>query len=109
MTDLTGNLDLFYKFGEFVVLGAGVVVAILRTGRIIQKFEGIAERQTAEITDLKTDVKQLSQLIIEMTKLSGRLDLMDQRQVAEGKRVDDLQLDIRQILKFMPRLDNSNH
>ncbi len=105
MADLASGLDIAYKFGEFVVLGGGVVVAILRTGRIIQKFEGIAERQTAEITDLKTDVKELSVLIIEMTKLSGRLDLFDQRALAEGRRIDDLTGDVKQILKHLPRIN----
>lgn len=105
MAEIATSFDTLYKIGEFLVLGGGVVIAILRTGKIIQKFEGIAERQTAEITDLKTDVKELSLLIIEMTKLSGRLDLFEQRSVAEGRRIDELTTDVKQILKHLPRLN----
>lgn len=104
MPTILDNFDLLYKLAEFGILGSGVVVAILRTGKVLQKFEGIAERQTAEITDLKVDVKDLSKVIVENIKLNGRLDLYEQRQLAEGRRLDELAKDIRQVIKNMPRL-----
>ena len=105
---ITDNIDIVYKVGELIVVATGITVAMVRTGRIIQKFEGIAERQTAEITDLKADVKELSTLIIQLTKLSGRLDLFEQRSVAEGRRIDELSTDIRQLFKNLPKLKDDD-
>lgn len=85
------DLDLAYKLAEVIVLGGGVVLAIVRSGRLIQRFEGIAERQTAEITDLKMDVRELSKLVIELTELNGHLNLLEERQLLSGKRLDEYQ------------------
>lgn len=79
-----------YKAAEIVVLGGGVILAIVRSGRLIQRFENIAERQTAEIGDLKMDVKELSKLVVETTKLTGHLALIEERQLLSGKRLDEM-------------------
>ena len=105
MADAPGNLDILYRIGEFVVLGGGVAFAILRTGRtvgeVVQKFEGMLEQQSQEISDLKATVKELSKVVIDMARQEGRINLieerinatsraMEDRQIMTGKRLDDL-------------------
>lgn len=77
----TLDLDWAYKLAEIVVLGGGVVLAILRSGRLIQRFENIATQQTKEIGELKDDVKALNVLVTDMVKVNGRIDLLEQRLV----------------------------
>lgn len=84
------DVDWIYKVAEIVVLGGGVILAIARSGRLISRFENIAERQTAEISDLKMDVKELSKLVVETTKLTGHIALIEERQLLSGKRLDEM-------------------
>lgn len=74
---------------ELVTLIFVIVGIIFRTGSITKEFKMIAEHQGEEISEVKKGLDKLSELIIDLTRVSGRLDRLEDRQLAEGKRLDE--------------------
>lgn len=94
------ELDFIFRVLEIVaasgVIG-GLVAIIYRMGRMTQKFEMIGIQQAAEITDLKMETEKLGMAIgglqvvlIELAKVGGQIGRIEDRQLQEGKRLDDL-------------------
>lgn len=75
---------------EVVLLGLTVAGILIRIGSTTKEFRMIAGQQAAQITEIKTGLDKLSGLVIELTKVSGRLDRLEDRQLQEGKRVDEI-------------------
>ena len=82
-------LDELYRLAEVggflitlltVIIGGGKI--FYRMGKMAERFEFIGARQAEEITELKDNVKEL-------IKRDKRLDLVEQRQLLEGKRMDE--------------------
>jgi len=92
------DMEWVYRLGEFLVLGSGVAAAIMRSGKVLQRFEDIAVQQTKEITELKTDVKELSKVVIDLARQDGRINLIEERSILTGKRVDDMAKNIQALM-----------
>lgn len=95
------DMEWVYRAIEFLILGGGVVTAIMKSGKVLQRFEDIAVQQAKEITELKTDIKELSKVVIDLAKQDGRINLIEERGILTGKRVDDMAHDIRNVLMKM--------
>lgn len=54
------------------------------------RFEMIGVQQAKEISEVKRGVDRISDLMIDLTKVNGRMDRLEDRQLAEGKRVDEI-------------------
>lgn len=74
---------------ELITLMIVIAGILVRTGSITKEFKMIAEHQGEEIREVKRGLDKLSELIIDLTKVSGRLDRLEDRQLAEGKRLDE--------------------
>lgn len=71
------------------VIGGGGVI-IWRMSRMATQFEMIGAQQSAEIADLKKGIEGLSSVLITLAQQSGRIDRIEDRQLAQGKRLDDV-------------------
>lgn len=84
------DLDTAYRIAELSVAAAGVGAILYRLGRMTEKFEQIGQQQAGEIRDLKDAIKEMAQVLIKTERIEAR-------QLAEGKRVDSLEEEIRQL------------
>jgi hypothetical protein len=91
---LNDNIRLAVEMIGF--LGGGMVL-LYRIGRITEKFTQIGRQQSLEISGLKEETSQLKRgiarindLLIALTKLDGRIDRIEDRQLAQGKRLDEV-------------------
>lgn len=76
------EIDLAFKAAEFVALVGGGLALFYRIGRMTMKFEQIVARQAVDISELKIAVKAL-------VTSTTRIDRLEERQLAEGRRLDE--------------------
>jgi hypothetical protein len=96
------DAETFFRTAEIVVGGGvlgGLITIIYRMGQMTQRFEMVGTQQAAEITDLKMETEKLAVAIqslqivlIKLAEVDGRIGRVEDRQLQEGKRVDDLAL-----------------
>lgn len=72
-----------------LLISAGTI--LFKMGGMTKEFRLIGLQQAAEITDLKLQVEKLGEILIEQVKADGRMRLMEERQLAEGRRIDQYQ------------------
>lgn len=70
-----------------VIVGGGAI--IWRMSRMATQFELIGAQQSAEISDLKRGIEGLSSVLVTLAQQSGRIDRVEDRQLAQGKRLDE--------------------
>lgn len=70
-----------------VIVGGGAI--IWRMSSMAARFEMIGIQQSAEIADLKKGIDGLSSVLITLAQQSGRIDRIEDRQLAQGKRLDE--------------------
>lgn len=70
-------------------LGAAGVI-LLKMGAMTGEFRQIGVQQATEISELKKGVESIGAILIRLTEQSGRMDRIEDRQMASGKRLDDL-------------------
>lgn len=68
-----------------------VSVVVYRLGRTVEKFEAIGMQQASEITELKKDVRSMSELITQVAVQTTRQDTFESRLT----RMEQLQDDMR--------------
>lgn len=83
-------VDTFFKWLEIIGFFGGIGGAIYCFGRMTSKFEQIAGQNSKEIGELRVDVKRLSEVTIKLAEQSGRIDRVEDRQLAQGKRLDEV-------------------
>lgn len=76
------EVDLAFKSAELLALVLGGGALFYRTGRMTMKFEQIGKQQAEEISELKIAVKEL-------VTSTTRIDRLEERQLAEGQRLDE--------------------
>ena len=87
MFDLSISLGSILTIGSFVV----VVTVYIVTGRTATKvLDARLELIDAQMEDFKTEMKKLTDILINQATQSGRIDRVEDRQLAEGKRLDEL-------------------
>lgn len=52
----------------------------------------------ASIEDFKVEMKKLGEVLVELTRQEGRQNLVDERVMAQGRRIDDINVTLRQML-----------
>jgi regulator of replication initiation timing len=77
------DLETAYRFAEFLLVVIGIGGILYRLGRMTEKFEQVGQQQAQEISELKNSVKEL-------VKTNVRLERIEERQLSEGRRVDEL-------------------
>jgi len=77
----------------------------------VMRFKSIddeSERRFAEIDnmmrDFKTEMKKLTDILIELTRQSGRMDTADARVLAQGQRLDSMFSEMREVQKMLTKL-----
>lgn len=69
-----------------LLVGGGFIWAIKAQGMVQStRLDGI-DRQIASI---EKDVKKMGDVLVLLAEQSGRINLMEERQLAQGKRLDD--------------------
>lgn len=63
-----------------------------------QKFEQIGAQQAEEITEIKTGLRKVTDILIELSKISGRIDRVEDRQMAQGKRLDQTETRLNRVI-----------
>lgn len=74
----------------FLVNIAAVMIAIYKMGRAVEKFENIGKQQASEISQLKTAIAQMAQLVTDNTLLTHRQETIEHRINQHDKMIDDL-------------------
>ena len=81
--------------GSFLVLGTVYVVNGRTAAKILStKLEMI----DGTMEDFKLEIKKLTQVIVEQALQGGRLQVLDERTLAQGQRVDEIAKSLRDIL-----------
>lgn len=90
MTDPSLTFDTIIKIAEFVAVVGGGGVFLFRQGRSSARIEASVHMQTAEISELKQDVKQINEVLRQLAIQKTRLDNIDRRLDAMDHRYDEL-------------------
>lgn len=96
MADVS-SVDIVLKVSEILAIVGSAALALIAVGRSTSRVELQLSRQTEDITDLKDDVKKLSEVITtvalqgqRMDNFSDRLNSLDNRYDTLDKRYDEL-------------------
>lgn len=87
----------------FSTVGA-VGVVVYKLGKTVQKFEALSTQQSLEISELKGDIKVVSDIVTKVALQNQRLDMGDQRVNRLEQIVDDLRRGEGKILPLNRRL-----
>jgi cell division protein FtsB len=68
----------------------GLVVAIFKGGRIVEKFEQIGSQQAEEIKELKEEVKIIGEIVTKMAVQHQRQDSLEARMDRHEQTIEDL-------------------
>jgi hypothetical protein len=88
-------------FIEVTALLISVGGILFKLGGMTKEFRLIGLQQAAEISDLKVQIEKLGEVLIEQAKADGRMRLMEERQLAEGKRIDTYQAAISRQIELL--------
>lgn len=75
---------------EVAALVISVGGILFRLGGMTKEFRLIGQQQAAEIKDLKEAVKEFGKVLVTLAQQDGRMQLIEERQLAEGRRLDNL-------------------
>lgn len=83
MSTLDSQIEHVIEFIKIIGFLGGLGYTLFKVGRATERFEQVAVRQTSEITELKTSIDKLFDS-------NSRLSLFEERQMAQGKRMDEV-------------------
>ena len=109
--DLTISLGDIITAGAFFVTGLIGVLTIRNSVNVLDTKLDLTdehnERRFAEIDnqvrDFKTEMKRLSDVLIKLTEQDGRMNIYDERMLAQGKRIDSLSESVRDFIMHPSR------
>lgn len=82
------------EVGGFVITIIAMIVGmgkiLFQMGSMAERFELIGSQQAKEIEELKNNVQALGVVLIKIAETDGRLGRYEERQLAEGKRIDEI-------------------
>ena len=88
MFDLSINLGNILTIVAFLAGGIAFAYSIKSDTKVLEiRFTMI----DAQIEDFKLDIKKLNDVLVSLAMQSGRIDRVEERQLAEGKRMDRLE------------------
>jgi len=95
MFDLTISLGNILTVVAFLLGGIAFAYSVKSDTKILEvRFTMI----DAQIEDFKEEIKKLAEIVVEQTRQSGRIDRVEDRQLQEGKRVDDLVMRLNKLI-----------
>lgn len=93
----TANLTLVLQVVEIISITAGAVGVILRGGKIalqvgaaVERFQLVGEQHGRELSQLKTEVTALKEVIVQVAVQNQRLDSMENRVQLLDSRFEEL-------------------
>lgn len=84
----------------WAVVGVFIISQLIIWVGLITSLRGDTRAMKSEITDMKAELKKLGDVILQLAKVNGRLDIVDERVLLTGKRLDDLSV---RLGKYMNR------
>lgn len=85
-------------WAELGLLLISLSTLLWRMATMTQKFEQIGAQQAEEITEIKTGLRKVTDILIELSKISGRIDRVEDRQMAQGKRLDQTETRLNRVI-----------
>ena len=100
------TLQTLVTLGSFLVLGTVYIVNGKLTSRALATRLDIIDQSNDrrfadienELKDFKGEMKRLSDVLIKLTEQEGRMNLLDDRMLAQGKRLDSMSQTIKDVL-----------
>lgn len=107
MFDLTISLGSLLTIAGFAVTAVVSVLSIKSSNQLLaQKLDMTANANDrrfleidAQVEDFKVEMKKLGDILIEMTRAQGRQQVADERSLAQGKRIDVVESEMRALLR----------
>src|SRR5579872_4155278 len=79
------------------ILGGGARI-LWQMSAMATKFELVGTQQAKEISELKIGVEKLGGVLITIAQQAGRMDRIEERQLAEGKRMDEITIRVNRAI-----------
>lgn len=104
---------------EFATLIFAIAGTLWAVGRSVGKFEAIGKLQALEISEIQRWVKEMkmefnvglgkqNELLVELTKQTGNIRLVEERLLAQGKRIDEMDKKTNEISRGLFKLLTKN-
>jgi hypothetical protein len=87
MFDFTVNLGNLLTILTFVIGGVLFVANVKSDGKVTDSKLEVVD---AQFEDIKMELKKLGDILVKLAEQSGRIDRVEDRQLAEGRRLDEL-------------------
>ena len=84
------DLENVLRIFEIISFVAGGAAIIWRMAKMATRFELIGAQQSKEIGELKRGIEGLSSVLVTLATQAGRIDRVEDRQLSERKRVDEI-------------------
>lgn len=84
------NLNTIALLGNAVMLVGSVAAVVYKLGRAVEKFEAIGAQQASEITQLKAEVKIVTEVMTKIALTTQRQDVLEQRLNRQEQLLDDV-------------------
>lgn len=97
--------DSTISLGNLLTIGGLIVFVTMYIVNIRAAAKLIGVRLTAidvAMTDFKSELKKLQEVIVTQALQSQRIDMIDERNLATGKRVDELQKVVEDLRRHPP-------
>lgn len=87
MIDLSINLGNLLTIAAFLLGGIGFAYSVKKDVKVSEIRLAMID---AQIEDFKQDIRKLNEIVIALAKQDGRIDRIEDRQLQEGKRIDEI-------------------
>lgn len=87
MFDPTFNIGQIMQIGFFIVSGAGFVWMVKLDNAVMKTRLTF---QDSQIAVMNNEIKKIGEILIANAHADGRVSRLEDRQLAEGKRLDEL-------------------
>jgi 3-methyladenine DNA glycosylase AlkD len=96
MFDLTFSLGNALTILSFLVGGIYFVSQMKSDGKLTERR---LEMIDSQFEDVKVELKKLAEIMVTLAQTNGRIDRVEDRQLAEGKRIDEFILRFNQHMR----------
>lgn len=86
------ELDLWFKGLELLVWVMGGLGIIYKLGGAVKQFEIVGKQQSKEISELKTEIKGLGEVLVQQAVQSSRMDNLRESVSLLDRKVDAIQM-----------------
>jgi hypothetical protein len=112
---MAGDWNLAVSLGDVITASAFVVsgvVAVLTirnsVGVLTTRVELTDEANQSRFDRIEVQISKLANVVVDIANMGGRLNVTDERMLAQGKRVDAMAITIREILMKLGGIPHNN-